>query len=436
MVGLPGPHVIGQRPRLARPEVARNVILREDIWRDLRLTAKPSSGPTVGVMDPAVSLARVPRRPLPSDLVAAGIVLVWAILEALLGKGPGATLIRVGFALVISLPLVFRRRAPLAVIAILSAATVGWALSADQPEAGTMPFPAILLALFSVALYARAMVAAVLGLALALAAMLITLHSPFYDTTPTAGNTAILFFFSGGTWTAGWLVRRRAALVRAAYDESGELARSAVTDERERIARELHDVVAHGISIVAVQAGAAEQLLDKDIDAARVHLAAVRRTARETMIEMRRLLGVLREDDATYVPQPGLARIPDLLDDVRSAGVVVEFSELGHRRELPAGIDLVAYRVIQEALTNVRKHAPGSPARVVVSYGAHDVSIEVTNQHSHAEPRFDEHQNGQGQGLVGMRERVRIFGGGFDAGEQPDGGFHVRATIPLDQDST
>jgi signal transduction histidine kinase len=385
-------------------------------------------------MDPAVSLARVPRRPLPSDFAAAGVVLVWAVLEALVAEGPGSAVARVGFALVISVPLVFRRRAPLAVIAILSASTIAWALSADRPEAGTMPFPAILLAVFSVALYARTRLAAALGLVLALGAMLITLHSPFYDTTPSAGNTAILFFFTGGTWTAGWLVRRRAVLARQAYDESGALARSAVADERERIARELHDVVAHHISIIAVQAGAAEQLLDKDVDSAREHLAAVRRTARETMTEMRRLLGVLHDNDASYVPQPGLARVPDLLDDVRSAGVAVDFSEMGDRRELSGGVDLVAYRVIQEALTNVRKHAPGSLARVLVSYGSRDIGIEVTNQRGRGEPQLDQHQDGEGHGLIGMRERVRIFGGSFEAGQQGDGGFRVRATIPLDQE--
>jgi signal transduction histidine kinase len=404
------------------------------VSRDFRLKAKPPPGRTLGLMDPAMSLARVPRRPLPSDIAVAGLVLVWAVLEALLADGPGSTASRVGFAVVISAPLVFRRRKPLEVIVILSAATVAWALSADRPEAGTMPFPAILLAVFSVALYARTTWAAALGLVIALGAMLITFHSPFYDTTPTAGNTAILFFFTGGTWTAGWLVRRRAALARQAYDESGDLARSAVAEERERIARELHDVVAHSVSIIAVQAGAAEQLLDKDIEAAREHMGAVRRTARETMTEMRRLLGVLHENDASYVPQPGLARVPDLLDDVRSAGVPVDFSEVGDRPELSAGVDLVAYRVIQEALTNVRKHAPGAPARVIVSYGPREVDIEVTNDCGSSQPGQD--QNGGGHGLIGMRERVRIFDGSFEAGGRADGGFRVRASIPLDREHT
>jgi signal transduction histidine kinase len=154
------------------------------------------------------------------------------------------------------------------------------------------------------------------------------------------------------------------------------------------------------------------------------------------MTEMRRLLGVLHEDDATYVALPGLARVPDLLDGARSAGVDVEFSELGDRRELAPGLDLVAYRVIQEALTNVRKHAPGSAARVVVSYRARDIGIEVTNPGGGDEPHLGEHHDGNGHGLVGMRERVRIFGGSLDVGQQPDGSFRVRATLPLDQATT
>lgn len=383
-------------------------------------------------MDPAVSLARVPRRPLRSDVAAAGAVLLWALLEALLADGPGSRAARVGYAVVICVPLVFRRRAPLTAVVVISAATVAWALSADKAESGTMPFPALLLAVFSAALYARTTRAAVLGLLLAITAMFITMHSSFYDSEPTAGNTAILFFFSGGTWAAGWLVRRRAAQARRAYAESGDLARFAVADERARIARELHDIVAHSISIVAVQAGAAESLIDKDVDAAREHMAAVRRTARETMTEMRRLLGVLREDDATYAPLPGLARLPELLDETRAAAVEVALDERGARRELPAGLDLVAYRVIQEALTNVRKHAPGSTARVAVSYQPRELGIEVSNDAPATIP--DAYAKGGGHGLVGMRERVRIFGGSFDAGAQSDGGFRVQATLPLDQE--
>ena len=216
---------------------------------------------------------------------------------------------RVGFALVMSLPLVFRRRAPLAVITILSAATVAWALSADQPESGTMPFPAILLAIFSVALYARTAFA---GSARPRARLDGDAHHSAlavlrHDAERGQHRDPVLLLGWAPGPPAGWCGAAQRSSARHTT-ESGELARSAVADERARIARELHDVVAHSISIVAVQAGAAEQLLEKDIDAAREHLAAVRRTAREAMTEMRRVLDVLHEDDATYVPQPGLSR--------------------------------------------------------------------------------------------------------------------------------
>jgi signal transduction histidine kinase len=379
-------------------------------------------------MDPIVSLARVSRRPSRGDLVAAGAIAAWAILEAVLGSGPGSTLARIGFALLISVPLIVRRRAPLAVAAFVSVVSVAWALSADKPEAGTMPFPALLLAIFSAALYGRNMGTAALGGAMPIAAMLISVNSDYYEGNPGAGDLAILSFFCCCAWTGGWLIRRRANQVRRAYAESGELARSAVAEERARIARELHDVVAHSVSIIAVQAGAAEQVIETDPAAAREYMGAVRRTARETMREMRGLLSVLREDEASYAPQPGLSRLQDLLDEVRETGVAVELVESGERRELPAGIDLVAFRVVQESLTNVRKHAAGAPARVALRYAPEAVEVEVTNEAGQAQARNGE---GGGHGLVGMRERVRIFGGEFEAGAQ-NGGFRVRAILPLE----
>lgn len=390
-------------------------------------------GPTVtGTMDAAMSLARTPRRLPATDLLMTAALATWALVEALVATGPGADPARVGFALVVTLPLLGRRRAPLAVVAVLAAATVAWALAADRPEAGTMPFPALLLAVFSVALYARTTPAAVVGGIVAVAAMLTTIHTDFYDADPNAGNTAILLFFTTGTWTAGWLVRRRAAQTRLAVAESHDLARTAIAEERARIARELHDVVAHSVSIIAVQAGAAEQYLERDPAAAREHLAAVRRTARETMGEMRRLLDVLRADDAGYAPLPGLARLPDLLDEVRAAGVDVELVESGERRAIPAGVDLVAFRVVQEALTNVRKHAAGGRARVALAHGRRELVIAVTNAPgapSVVAPA------GAGHGLVGMRERVRLFGGRIDAGPAPDGGYRVHAVLPLEEET-
>ena len=384
-------------------------------------------------MDPIVRLAQVPRRPPRSDLAVVGALAAWGLLEAVLGSGPGSTATRVAFALAVTLPLLVRRRTPFAVAIFISAATVAWALGAEQPESGTFPFPSLLVAVFSVALYGRSTLVAAVGGLVPVGAMVVALNSDFNNGTMTIGNTAILIFFCGMAWTAGWLVRRRAMQAHQAYEESGELARAAVAEERARIATELHDVVAHSVSIIAVQAGAAEQLLDSRPDAAREHLAAVRRTAREAMTEMRRVLSVLRGDDATYAPQPGLSRLPDLIDEVTAAGVPVKLAEEGERPELPAGIDLVAFRVIQESLTNVRKHAAGAAAQVAVRYGAKELDVEITNDAGQAQAAIN---GGDGHGIFGMRERVRLFGGRFEAGELADGGFRIHARIPLEESRT
>jgi signal transduction histidine kinase len=354
---------------------------------------------------------------------------VWAVLDALFYAGPGTTAERVVFALVVTVPLVVRRRAPVAVAVILACATLVWALAATAPETGVIPFPSLLLATFSVALYASSSAGAVAGGLALTGSMAVAISSNFTSGHLSAGNVAILIFFMGGAWTAGWLVRRRAAQLERAYAESGQLAQDAVTEERARIARELHDIVAHSVSIMAVQAGAAEELLDSDPALARQHMSAVRRTARETMAEMRRLLNVLREDDAPHAPQPGLARLEDLLGEVRAAGIPVELVEEGDRPALGPGVDLVVFRVVQESLTNVRKHAGAVPTRVRLSYGPNQLAVDVLNgpgEH-HATPN-----GAPGHGLIGMRERVVLFGGAFDAGASPDGGFHVHADLPIE----
>jgi signal transduction histidine kinase len=351
------------------------------------------------------------------------------VLDALVYAGPGTTAERVAFALVVTVPLVVRRQAPLAVALVLACATLAWALAATAPETGVIPFPSLLLATFSVALYAPSPAAAVAGGLALTGSMAVALTSNFNSGHLSAGNVAFLIFFMGGAWTAGWLIRRRAAQLERAYAESGRLAQDAVIEERARIARELHDIVAHSVSIIAVQAGAAEGLLDSDPALARQHMSAVRRTARETMAEMRRLLNVLREDDAPHAPQPGLARLDDLLSEVRAAGIPVELVEEGDRPPLGPGVDLVAYRVVQESLTNVRKHAGAVPTRVLLRYRPDRIAVDVSNspgEHPAA-------ANGAGgHGLIGMRERVVLFGGTFDAAARDDGGFRVHADLPVE----
>jgi signal transduction histidine kinase len=291
----------------------------------------------------------------------------------------------------------------------------------------------VLLAAFSVACYARRTVVAVAGGLLLCATMVIVVESDYYvGSGANASNLAILSLFLGGAWGAGWLVRQRAAQARRAVAESGELARSAVSEERARIARELHDVVAHSVSIIAVQAGAAEELIERDPDKARRHMVSVRRTAREAMSEMRRLLDVLRTDESGYAPQAGLARLPDLLDETRGAGVPVELIEQGERPRLSPGVDLVAFRVVQESLTNVRKHAPGAPTRVQFRYGPRTLELEVVNEAGVTTANTNGGQGGHG--VVGMRERVRLFDGTFDAQPSANGGFRVHATLPLNDE--
>jgi signal transduction histidine kinase len=376
-------------------------------------------------VDPAVRLARVPPRPPRSDFAVAGGLAVWALLEALLAEGPGPLAARVLFALVVTLPLVYRRRLPLTVLAIVVVATYVRALTADVPEHGATPFPEALVATFSAALYARTTALAVAGLAGALIWEFFVAADLFVgEQGPT--DHAIITFFVVGSWVAGWLVRRRAEQARRALDESGELAREAVAAERARIARELHDVVAHSVSIIAVQAGAADELVERDPAAARRHLDAVRRTAREALVEMRRLLDVLRDEEAAYAPQPTLARVDELVEELRASGVPVELVKEGQRPAVPAGIDLAAYRILQEALTNVRRHAGRVPTRVVIRYANAHIELEVANA-----PGSTGDGTGSGHGLVGMRERARLYGGAVEAGPDKDGGFAVRARLPI-----
>jgi signal transduction histidine kinase len=376
--------------------------------------------------DPAVQLARVPQRIPRVDYAIAAGLLVWALLEAIFIDGPGTLGERLVLAAAFSIPLVFRRRWPAPALAVIAAAAIVRGFLGEIPSEGAMPFPALLVATFSAALYAQPPAVAVGCAALPLLAIVFG-----YPDSGTVIDYAVVGFICVGAWTGGWLVRRRARQVHRAYAESGELAREAVAAERTRIARELHDVVAHSVSIIAVQAGAAEELLRSDPEAAREHLGVVRRTARETITEMRRLLGVLREDEATYVPQPGLRQLDALVDSLRRSGMAIELHEEGRRPELSSGLDLNAYRIVQEALTNARKHGGDGGARLHIRYRGTEIEVEVVNALGDRAARSKRN----GHGLIGMRERARVFGGNLEAGDS-DGEFRVRAVLPVEEPGT
>jgi signal transduction histidine kinase len=205
-------------------------------------------------------------------------------------------------------------------------------------------------------------------------------------------------------------------------------AREAVVEERARIARELHDAIAHNVSMMVVQAGAERRTLGDEQHATREVLQTVEQIGRGALTEMRRLVGMLREDGADpLAPQPGLADLETLVSQVREAGLPVELEIEGERRELPAGIELSAYRIVQEALTNSLKHAGDARATVAVRYAADSLELEISDDGSGGGARG----LSGGHGLVGMRERVALYGGRLDAGRRPAGGFAVRVLLPI-----
>ena len=232
---------------------------------------------------------------------------------------------------------------------------------------------------------------------------------------------------------AGRIVRRERLQQRRLEDLTLHLererergARAAVAEERARIARELHDVVAHGVSVIAIQSDAAEAALERDPSLAGPPLRAIRGSARDALAEMRRLLGVLRADEegSETTPQPGLAQLPEL---VARAGVPVTLVVSGEPRTLPAGIDISAYRIVQEALTNVHKHAGAAPTTVRIAWSDDCLELEVRD---HGPGALSSPAPGEGHGLIGMRERVRLLGGELRTGPAASGGFEVRAVLP------
>jgi signal transduction histidine kinase len=213
-----------------------------------------------------------------------------------------------------------------------------------------------------------------------------------------------------------------------------ELAERAVAEERLRIARELHDVVAHTMSVVAVHAGTGRMVADEDPAAARQALGTIETTTRSALMEMRRMLGVLRGSDSegpgTLVPAPGLGDLDALVADVVRSGVIVEVRVEGERTNVPAGVDLAAYRIVQEALTNVIKHAGRVRVTVTVRYSDDAVTVEVDDEGATGHD-LRSVPAGTGHGLVGMRERVAMYDGDLDVGPGPIGGFHVAARLPF-----
>ena len=236
-------------------------------------------------------------------------------------------------------------------------------------------------------------------------------------------------------WSAGYFLSTRSQQIAEAAERADRLerareedARVAVAEERARIARELHDVVGHSVSVMTVQAAAARRLLLPEQEREREALLVVEQTGREALAEMRRLVGVLRrpEEAPALAPQPSLDHVDKLVASAREAGLPVELRVEGEPVQLPAGLDLTAYRLVQEGLTNAVKHAQAQRAEVLVTYGDGHVEITVSDDGAGGGDG-----DGGGHGLVGMRERVSVYGGELDAGPRLEGGYALRARLPV-----
>jgi signal transduction histidine kinase len=359
------------------------------------------------------------------DVAVAVLLAAFVTEDILLSDLTGDPAILVPAGLLMTLPLAWRRRQPLAVLcvgmaalAIASVAIPG--STGAEPDTVLIP---LLLATYSVGAYSE-LARAQIGLAVSIAALLV--NEP--------GDMIVLAPLFTGVWAAGRVVRARERdarrlreLAEALERERVEEARLAVVEERARIARDLHDVVAHAMTTIVLEAGAERLSLGDERGTTQRTLQSIERTGRQALVEMRRLVGVLRRDDdePELAPTPGLAHLDDLVERVTRAGLAVETRVSGAPRELQPSLDITAYRIVQEALTNVLKHAGADGATVAVTYGARTLELEVADDGRGGSP------NGRGHGLQGLRERVALYGGELEAGGREGGGFAVRARLPL-----
>ena len=369
-------------------------------------------------------------------LVAAGVSTLFIIdlMNVAQSALPRGTL-ALGYALVLlhTLPLAARRRFPGVVLASCVASGLAFAALGLPPVALGV---AILVAVYSVAAYGERWVSLAGLAAAAVGSAAVQLTPGKFEMPTPVTNTLIL----GAAWLLGHFVGVRRAytnqLERTAELERAraEAARRAVAEERLRLARELHDVVAHSISVIAVQSGVGAHVAASQPEEAAKALAVIEATSRAALTELRRLLGVLRQEgepQGSLAPVPGLADLDALLAEVAKAGLAVRLRVEGTPWQLPAGVDLSAYRIVQEALTNVVKHAGEARAQVTIGYGDQDVTVEVTDDGLGVTAPAGDGRVRVGHGLIGMRERVQVFGGELETGPRPGGGFRVAARLPL-----
>ncbi len=369
------------------------------------------------------------------DAVLAGALVVTAVGSTV---RTGRFFASLPFAAIMIIAVVVRRRYPVGAFAVAVAAGAAQVVIAVRPSGTDL---AIVILLYTIAAY-RPRSVSIPGLVICLfgAAAAIARWAPNSQigrANAIIAETVVLMGPVLIAWVLGDSMRYRRAYYASLEDRAARLERErdaqaqiAAAAERARIARELHDVVAHNVSVMVVQANGASYALDTEPERAREALTAISRTGRQALTEMRRLLGVLRADqqDTGLAPMPGVSELGELIDQARAAGLPVSFSVEGTPQPLPSGVGLATYRVVQEALTNTRKHGgTAAAAEVALSYGGDELTLRVTDDGRGAATAAD----GAGHGLIGMRERVELYGGALLAGPRPGGGYQVMARLPL-----
>ena len=442
LIAVPSDEWLLRRARSSRhPFGGCPVSTSADVWHDpIAVRSTHESAVVVAV--------RVRRRwsgdpRVVVDVVVAVVVAVLSVVDvaaandASRGQRPADAL---AYALVItaSLNLFWRRRAPIAVLAYVTAAVAAMYLRDYGAFLSVLGLPA----LYAVAAHEDhrrrawlAMVASCFVLLAAASVSLLDTDDGFDFLTALSMIT-----FLAAAIVAGVIIRNRERIFvdterRAAAAEADRLAAAerAVASERSRIAREMHDVVAHSMSVISVQAAAGREIVHADPDKAANVFATIEAVGRESLAELRRMLGVLRDTGnhgAALSPQPGIADITAVVAQSSASGVPTELVTEGDQRALAPGIELAVYRVVQEALTNVLKHAgPSTSAAVHIAYATNELTVEVTDDGRGAATELS--GRGAGHGLIGMRERVEIYGGTFSAGPRANGGFGVSAVLPI-----
>lgn len=367
--------------------------------------------------------------PLIVDGTFAVTLAVVAELEVW-GGGSGSRALPAIVAVLVTLPLAFRRRGPLAALGIVMGALLAQSLVDPDADIPGVLIVAMIVVAYSTAAYCSRR-AAIAGGLLGFAALSGSVHSQ--------GGGVGNYVFAGaifvGAWLAGFVLRDRDLRAEAleqmtvVLEQEQEVrSRAAVAEERARIARDLHDAVAHSVSLIVLQAGAERLALPAQAASTREVLRSIEDAGRQALVEMRRLVEMLKEDEElALTPQPSLAHLGLLVQQVCEAGLPVELEVQGEPQSLPPGVDLSAYRIVQEALTNALKHAGPARARVTVRYAADQLELEVSDDGVGSSGPAD----GGGHGLVGMRERVAVFGGELEADRRLEGGYRLRATLPL-----